>query len=569
MVTTASEQRLTVVVSGLPGGACVAVSYSLPGNEPFLRVEVEPYPSASTSEVTEVRYPGPLVPLNDTPRHTVWPNSNGTLIPHAYSRAIGVGEGERSMHMSLGRGLYQPWWGLVTGRSGYAAIAETPFDFALDLRHPSGGPTRTASVWVASLGRLAYPRAIRYTFCDGADHTKLAKIYRAYAQSVGRWISLADKFARNPQSKRLVGAMIFPVTVSFRDKQRVPMRVSLTTYDKLTRQLNKLPALGIERAYFHVDGWGFHGYDSHHPDVLPPCPEAGGWEGLIRYSQAAQKAGYLFGLHDQYRDYYLDGPAFSESKVIRYRDGSYPQWSYWAGGPQSVICAKEAYQYVRRTFTELLSRGVVLTGSYLDVFAVVDMDECFNPLHPMTREDCYRERARMLDYVRSLGIAISSEEPVDHFMPHLEFCHWADVPRVGFMRGEPLGVPVPLHNLVYHDSLLLPSVWDYGYDPELRRENYIRGIAQVEMPYAHADWTSAEQFAPAHAMANLHRAWGTHELVAHRLLDDAGSMQEFIYPEGSVTIDLAAMRYRIEGGKQATDGWVDAPSEPARSLHKG
>ncbi|MHB9034425.1 MAG: DUF5696 domain-containing protein [Anaerolineae bacterium] len=566
---TTAEQRLTVNAEGLPGGAAASVTFALPGDGSSLRIEVEPLPTASVSEIVEVWYPGPLEMVNDQPIYTVWPNMAGTLIPARYDREVVVFSAPKNTterpahtnHMALGRTLYEPWWGVVGARGAYIAIAETPFDFALDLQHPAGGPTRTSSTWVPSLGRLAYPRLIQYQFLPGADHTALAKAYRAYAKQVGRWVSLKDKFERNPVAERLVGSFIFPTTVNYRNQQKKPVESHLTTFDTLTEQLKRLPGLGVEKAYFHVDGWGFHGYDSHHPDVLPPCLEAGGWEGLIRYSQAAKDCGYLFGLHDQYRDYYLDGPAFQEKRTIKHQDGSWPRGSYWAGGPQSVICAKEAMQYVRHTFTELLARGVTLTGSYLDVFAVVDMDECFNPSHPMTREDCFNWRAKMLDYVRELGIAISSEEPVDHFMPHLDFCHWADFPRFEFMRGEAIGIPVPLHNLIYHDSLLLPAVWDYGYDPSLRSEFFLQGLAQVEIPYARPSWTKREDFANTHFMARLHAAWGTQELVAHQLLDASGRVQEFVYPEGSVAIDLDKMSYRIQGGPCATDGWVTSPIE--------
>lgn len=565
-VVTSHEQRLAIFAEGLPGGVAATITFALPNAEPVLRVEVEPLPTSSTSEITEVWYPGPLVFENDEPVHTVWPNAAGTLIPAHYDHDIGIrpdpkDAARRAAHsnnMALGRNLYEPWWGVVGRQGAYIAIAETPFDFSLDLQHPSGGPTRSSPSWIPSLGRLAYPRMIRYEFFAGADHVTLAKTYRAYAQKVGRWLSLKDKFARNPAAERLVGSLIFPVSVNYRDQKQIPIVSHLETFASLTTYLRSLPSLGIDKAYFHVDGWGFHGYDSHHPDVLPPCLEAGGWEGLIAFSKAAQECGYLFGLHDQYRDYYLDGPAFQEKRTIKAQDGRWPSGSYWAGGPQSVLCAKEALAYVRRTFTELLSRGVILTGSYLDVFAVVDMDECFDPAHPMTREDCFHWRARMLDYVRELGIAISSEEPVDHFMSHVDFCHWADFPRWQFMRGDPMGIPTPLHNLVYHDSLLLPAVWDYGYDPSLRGEFFLQGLAQVEIPYARLDWNKPEDFANAHLMSKLHAAWGTHELIGHRLLDDVGRVQEFTYPEGAITIDLNAMRYRIQGGPCATTDWVQA-----------
>jgi hypothetical protein len=553
-VRTPREERVTFFLQGLPGNTGAAITYALEPEMAMLRVEIEALPTGSSSRFTDAAFPGPLVWLDSTPQHTVWPNAAGMLLPNDYPAAIAP-DGQGLEHrLAFNRDLYQPWWGVVGDRGGYLAIAETPFDFALDLRHPEGGPTMTRPAWLPSLGHLAYPRAIRYIFFDEATHVRLAKAYRDYSQQIGRLVSLEEKFARNPQARRLLGATIFPVSICTHAIGETSIRHDVVTFAQREEEVRRLRQMGREKAYLHIDGWGRRGYDNLHPDIFPPCPEAGGWEGLIALSRAAGECGYLFGLHDQYRDYYLDGPRFTESRAVKGAAGAIPQWSYWHGGPQSVLCAKEAIANIRENFTELLGRGVLLTASYLDVFAIVPMDECFDPAHPMTRQDCYRGRAAGLDYVRSLGLVISSEEPVDCFIPHLDFAHWADFPRTGFMRGEYLGIPVPLHSLVYHDALLLPGVFDYGGTPENRWRHFLEALGRVEIPYGNIAWDQPEDFRHVDVLANLHAAWGTAELVNHRLLDDAGLIQTFEYPEGSVTIDLAGLRYRITGGPLETKG---------------
>ena len=554
-IRTASDERVCVFYEGLPGHTGILLSYCLGPSGATLRVEVEALPTGTASRVVETRSPGRLSWRGANPAHTVWPNAAGMLLPNDYPAAIAPNGEHLADRMGFNRSLYQPWWGAVGERGAYLAIADTPFDFAFDIRHPAGGPTTTRPVWMPSLGHLAYPRAIRYTFFERADHVALAKAYRAYAQSIGRWVSLDEKFDRSPQAKRLVGATIFPVMICRHVVSADRATHQVTSFARRTEQIRRLKTLGREKVYLHVDGWGFRGYDNRHPDIFPPCPEAGGWDGLIAMSQAAHEMGYLFGLHDQYRDYYLDGPLFTASRAIKTADGSLPQWSLWDGGPQTVLCAKESLANIRHNFAEMLGRGVMLTASYLDVFAIVPMDECFDPAHPMTREDCYRWRAAGLDHVRNLGIAISSEEPVDCFIPHLDFAHWADYPRTGFMRGDYLGIPVPIHSLVYHDALLLPAVFDYGATPENRARAFLEGLARVEIPYGSMEWDRPEQFRNVDLMASLHQAWGTAELRNHRLLDAEGLVQEFEYPDGAVTVDLRDLRYRIDGGPVATDGW--------------
>ena len=561
-VRTPREERVTVFLEGLPGGTGVSVTFAVPSRGAILWVEVEPLPTGSSSAVREARFPGPLNFVNAEPRYTVWPNAAGMLLPNTYGKAIAPeGEGLAG-RMGFNRSLYQPWWGVVAKQGAYAAIAETPFDFALDIRHPAGGPTSTRPAWLPSLGHLAYPRIIRYAFFESADHVVLAKAYRGYSQSIGRWVALQEKFDSSPNVHRLIGCVAFPVSICSHNCRERPASRHVVSFADRERQVRRLKsALGRDEVYLHIDGWGYRGYDNHHPYIFPPCPEAGGWDGLIALSRAADECGYLFGLHDQYRDYYLDGPRFTETRAIKDADGKLPQWSRWAGGPQSVLCAKEALADIRHNFTELLGRGVRLTASYLDVFAIVPMDECHDARHPMTREDCCRWRAEGLDAVRDFGIVISSEEPVDCFIPHLDFAHWADYPREGFMKGDYLGVPVPIHSLVYHDALLLPAVFEYGANDADRARHFLEGLARVEIPYGRIDWSRPEDFRDVDILARLHGVWGTSELVDHRVLDADGLVQEFEYPDGKVTIDLKELRYRIEGGPEQTRDWTQAPTQ--------
>ena len=259
--------------------------------------------------------------------------------------------------------------------------------------------------------------------------------------------------------------MIVPVSICRHNVQTQPARHEVVSFAQRTAQVKRLRALGRDRVYLHIDGWGYRGYDNQHPDFLPPCPEAGGWPGLIELSQTAQECGYLFGLHDQYRDYFFDSPAFSEAHAIKAHDGSLPHWSRWAGGPQSLLCAQEMLPFVRHNYAQLRGRGVQLTASYLDVFSMNPLDECYDPSHPTTREDTYRWRAKAFAHMRSLGMAVSSEEPADCFIPDLDFVHWNAYPRDRDGSHTISGFPVPLHTLVYHDALLTPAHFDYGHSP--------------------------------------------------------------------------------------------------------
>ena len=67
-------------------------------------------------------------------------------------------------------------------------------------------------------------------------------------------------------------------------------------------------------------GWlGTAGYDNQHPDYLPACKEAGGWEDMKELADTMHKCGYMFGIHDQYRDFYKAAPSLMKIMPADYR----------------------------------------------------------------------------------------------------------------------------------------------------------------------------------------------------------------------------------------------------------
>ena len=74
--------------------------------------------------------------------------------------------------------------------------------------------------------------------------------------------------------------------------------------------MKELHELGAGKLYLHLDGWAEPGYDNKHPDYTPACEEAGGWKDMKELADTMQKQGDLFGIHDQYRDYYFAAESF-------------------------------------------------------------------------------------------------------------------------------------------------------------------------------------------------------------------------------------------------------------------
>jgi hypothetical protein len=532
---------------GSSSGAALDLFLGLEGRDEDLVCRIQA--ADGQSRVRELLWPASFDAASF--ESSVVPFMQGMLLPNDWPRAVRLYD-----TMSYSRGLYMPWWGFTRPTGSVLVLLETPDDAGCRFEHPAGGPTSIDVRWVHSLGRWAYPRVVRFAFLDGGGYVGLAKRYRRHVVESGRFVSLREKIARNPLVGKLVGTPVIHTSIlyhiqprsSYYDKEDPAKNHQLVTFDERARELEALAARGVERAYVHLDGWGLRGYDNLHPDVLPPCPEAGGWEGMRRLADACDALGFVFAIHDQYRDYYLDGATYNPRHAQVAEGGRREFHATWYGGTQTYLCPSLALGYVARNHRALLDHGVRLRGAYLDVFAVVPPDECYSPEHPVTRSECLALRGACFDFVRSYGGVVSSEEPADWAVPRLDLVHhgpFALDPNPG--SGPAMGIPVPLFDLVYHDAILLP--WSLGKGawgiPDAD-EGFLHGLGHAGLPYLSIAPAPAE-LEKVRAMCALNARVGLLELMNHEFLEGSPRRQRFTYADGTtVTIDLDAGTWSVD-----------------------
>ena len=418
--------------------------------------------------VKKVLWPGDME--FDEPKETwytllTW--RQGMLIPNTWKTNLSpvIFEGRFGT-----AGGYMPWFGQVKDGCGYIAICETPWNMGYYAEHPANGPYVHVGFWQEPcMEKMDYRRVMKYTFLENCDYNDLCKIYRKYVNEQGRLRTLTEKAARNNSVDRLAGCAFVHMGIKTHvqpeselyDTEHPEKNESMVTFEQREKEIRKLHEMGVERLYLHLDGWAQPGYDNQHPDYMPACKEAGGWTKMKSLADAMHECGYLFGIHDQYRDYYMTAPSFDENSACRCSDGTIPQQKRWAGGRQSYLCATQAPFYVRRNLEILREKGIQLDGAYLDVFTCNEGDECYNPEHRMSRKECYELRNSCFEYLLSQGILSSSEEVSDWAVPSLVFCHYAPYDFMLEKPGTPKqGVPVPLYNLVYHDCVIQPWMMD-------------------------------------------------------------------------------------------------------------
>lgn len=519
--------------------------------------------------VKKVRWPGEMS-FEKASRswYSVLNHQQGLLVPNDWETALD--------HVVFNgffetAGAYMPWFGQVKDREGYIAICETPWNAGYTAEHPAGGPYSHVGIYYEpSLGKMDYRRVLRYTLLSDCDYNDLCKVYRAYVRETGHLRTLAEKAAQNPSVDRLIGCSFVHTGIKtvvqpdsdFFDPENPEKNNHCTPFSKRTEEVKLLHSMGVEKLYLHLDGWAQPGYDNCHPDYSPACIEAGGWEGMKELADTMHECGYLFGIHDQYRDFYKSAESFDENYACRLTDGTIPEHHRWAGGPQSYLCATQAPYYLKRNFAALFENGIELDGAYLDVFTCNEGDECTNPEHRMTRRECYEYRGQCFSWLLAHGILSSSEEVSDWAVPSLVFCHYAPYSFMMKRPGLPKdGIPVPLFNLVYHDCVIEPWMMDKASEND---DYMLYALLNGGAPYLLRDaaylntdgsfegdelLALEEMIGRSKTVSALHEKIAKCEMVRHRMNPENWWIQETEFSDGTkVKVDFQNQTYEISEG---------------------
>ena len=519
--------------------------------------------------VKKVRWPGEMS-FEKASRswYSVLNHQQGLLVPNDWETALD--------HVVFNgffetAGAYMPWFGQVKDREGYIAICETPWNAGYTAEHPAGGPYSHVGIYYEpSLGKMDYRRVLRYTLLSDCDYNDLCKVYRAYVRETGHLRTLTEKAAQNPSIDRLIGCSFVHTGIKtvvqpdsdFFDPENPEKNNHCTPFSKRTEEIKLLHNMGVEKLYLHLDGWAQPGYDNCHPDYSPACIEAGGWEGMKELADTMHECGYLFGIHDQYRDFYKSAKSFDENYACRLTDGTIPEHHRWAGGPQSYLCATQAPYYLRRNFAALFENGIELDGAYLDVFTCNEGDECTNPEHRMTRRECYEYRGQCFSWLLAHGILSSSEEVSDWAIPSLVFCHYAPYSFMMKRPGLPKdGIPVPLFNLVYHDCVIEPWMMDkVSENDDYMLYALLNGGAPYllrDAAYLNTDGSFEgdellaleEMIRRSKTVSALHEKIAKCEMVRHRMNPENWWIQETEFSDGTkVKVDFKNQTYEISEG---------------------
>ncbi len=441
--------------------------------------------------------------------------------------------------------------------SAVLMMAQTPWDTRYYLEDGQLGFAH-----LPSLGKMRYRRDLEYRFLAKGDYNDLARMYRDTLKAKGFIRTLAEKAVALPAIHELVRSSFVHMGICtyvqpdsrFYDPQDPTKNNSLVSFATRQQEMENYRKLGMEHLYLHLDGWGI-AYDNGHPDVMPINEKAGGAKGLRDLACRLHELGYLFGIHDQYRDYYHRAKSYDLEYSVQDVDGSHYEHCFWAGGVQNYLCASLAKDYVQRNFQILKNETIDLDGAYLDVFTCNDLDECANVNHVMSRRDCALAREACFWYLISQNIMPSSEEVNEWAMRSLVFCHYAPYEFQMHEQFPEELVGIPLFNLVFHDCLVIPWMMDKPKDdymlyallnggaPYFRRDG---AYPNIDGSFENGVLTPEEQVERCQIVSSFHEKVAGVAMQSHRLLDPKGRRQEACFANGwCVQIDLDQGTYHI------------------------
>ncbi len=352
-------------------------------------------------------------------------------------------------------GITMPLSGIISREHTWGCIVGTPYDCSIKTRVNTGkdhvyGQT---PVWTFDR-RLNYPREAHYFLLPGGDYVDAARRYREEMGRSGRWHSLRRKAKKNPILELTIGSLLGHRRLSY-EKPTCDGNLDMdNSYGFFQTALKS----GFDRVVVH--------------NVLRGDPDT-----MSEASQYARSLspGFRLSVYENYLDIFRPGeqpekagvkryPEWDESLIARKADGSLrPNWRVKRKGKPDLwtytVCPARRLK-VARPQMERMSRILGRGSIYIDVEGAVPLFECFDRDHPVTRADDAQLRRELINAVKHIFGVVSTEAlPQDFLAKEVDVGSYFSVfPYSGFGNSDsrimPPLIPIPLHPLVWHGSIL-------------------------------------------------------------------------------------------------------------------
>jgi hypothetical protein len=568
--------------------------------------------------VETIEWPLRLFPVRSVSDdgYIVFPEEQGFIVPSRFSqgyfRYLNWVWERIAGYAFVAEQSSMPWFGAQKGQSSFLCIVETPDDVAYgvianDVRAPEQPPAPPSAVpgpstalmaprlsaiwpyWRSVKGELGYPRIAHYIFQPHGGYVEMCKTYRKYAQKTGRFVTLKQKIAANPEVAKLIGAPNFEINV-LANRALDPKYATLsgpildgahqlqTSFEQIEAMVKDMKDnLHLDRAVIRIAGWGGRGYDNDRPiDSAKVNEEAGGSARLAQAIEAAKQAGYLGGLWDDYREMEVNSPSYEEKYIARDAAGARFVGFTSDAGHSEDVCARVAVNLFQKnmdSYERYLKPNLV----YLDTLGGLPLTECYDPRHPTTRSGNREARIDIMKVATSQKIVLGMEgAPQD----------WT-LGQASFYDEHPirLGIEVPLYSLVYHECAMLyrhhGAPYNYGLDNYGATRGawpakFLRGILYADQ----SSWTFSNRsyYAWRNTVKMINDVLEPHqrrlaheEMLKHEILTPDLLVQRTSFTSGvEVTVNYGEYPFKLEDGTELPAyGYRVKDSSPAGHSFSG
>ena len=401
--------------------------------------------------------------------YVIVPCREGLLIPadggKAFKQVFGTSDYE-GCHMNM--------LGLVKGGSALIVTWDNAYVFPeVESTIHTDKPYRQKLTAALELRRTA--RSLRLFPLGKGDYNTIAAAYRRYAEKRGLAVTLRQKIRRNPHVELMVGAanaklwtcLARRMNEDSTEEESVKVHWTFDEAAQIAQHLRE--DLGIERCLFIIGGWTQGGYDCRHPDNLPANPECGGNRALADAVERIQALGYVVSLHDNVQDMYRDAKSWDAGFIEKKPDGSLVRGGRWLGGRAYMVCAPRQLELAKRPQNLPATYELFRPWSYfIDTTYAVGPRECYDPNHPIDRNDDIAWKIRLSDYTRELFGIFGSECGREWALPHSDFFEGLVAVQGRYYHGlkpqELAATVIPFFEMVYHDCQICYGKYGYPAD---------------------------------------------------------------------------------------------------------
>ena len=564
--STASYSGHQLTLNGFPGtDVTLALALAIDAGTDELLIQVEQTGGQDT--VVEVRHLYRFDKPTAAGGYMVLPHGSGYLI-HADCPDELPGRGPRGG--LIGHRWALPMFGMVHGSHGMCAIVETWWDCDVEADHLPGSHSTLDFHWRSSLGKLAYPRRFFLRFGDGLDYVAMAKLYRQVAGEGGLLCTLQEKADQIPVIRSYIGNVLF---------RRHAWNIE--EGPRVLADIRKLREMDIGINFFFPK-WLSTGYSTD-PSTDPP-PDGrwqawllddpvpgGGWPALVEYAHAVRKLGGVIQGFVNQRHQIPDAPDYDEERWPLNADGR----------PIDNLGVRDLVDWTQKVLDHAEVNGFKFDILYMDGLAGYGrgIPEDFSTAHPMTRRQNFEQQNACMAETRRRGIMAGSElgrfwamAESDYFSS-TDWCEdrLTNVPTVG--APAPVGEPIPLFQLVFHDCYVSSfmgggyAVYEVGSDwwadrtPRLYELLFTAAPAYNWLPGGRVpvDWDSAatqRRCTWLKRWSAYYRAIAMSEMVSHQFLCPDRTQQRIEFADGvAAEFNMAANQFRVIGIEGFSGQW--------------